>query len=174
MGQGLGVGFRRVALAFFIAAAGALSGCSGGGFLPLSAGGPHALPAGQLDRIVSQQSEAHGLPPALLRAVIAQESAGDPSAVSRAGAMGLMQLMPGTASAYGVADAFDATQNVAAGASCLSDLLRRYHGNLSLALAAYNAGSGAVDRYGGIPPFPETQAYVRDVTSMYEGAASDP
>ncbi|MBC5823861.1 MAG: lytic transglycosylase domain-containing protein [Candidatus Eremiobacteraeota bacterium] len=166
---------RRNATALCIVMAGALTACSGGGFLPFTPGaGPHALPAAQLDRIVTEQSAAHGIPAALLRAVIAQESGGDPSAVSRAGAMGLMQLMPATASAYGVTNAFEPDANVAAGASYLSDLLRLYRGNISLSLAAYNAGPAAVAQYGGIPPFAETQAYVKDVIAMYQQAASAP
>lgn len=81
--------------------------------------------------------------------------------------MGLMQLMPGTADAYGINDPFDPEQNVAGGTALLADLLRQYHGNVRLALAAYNAGSGAVARYRGIPPYAETRAYVDDVTALY-------
>ncbi len=101
-----------------------------------------------------------GVPLSLLSAVAKQESAYNPLAVSSAGAQGVMQLMPATATQYGVTDPFDAAQNVDAGAHLLSDLLKRYNGNTALALAAYNAGPGNVSKYGGIPPFPETQQYV--------------
>jgi soluble lytic murein transglycosylase-like protein len=146
-----------------------VAACSGGGFLPFG-DGPHYIAPQALDAIVARQSAQRGVPTALVRAVIHQESGEDPSAISEAGAMGLMQLMPGTADAYGVADPFDPEQNVAGGTALLADLLKQYHGNVRLALAAYNAGSGAVAKYGGIPPYAETQAYVRDVTSLYRTA----
>ncbi len=126
--------------------------------------------ASQLDSIVSQASRTNNVPMGLVHAVITQESGGDPSAISPAGAMGLMQLMPGTASAYGVANAFDPQANVQAGTAYLHDLLQRYHGNVALALAAYNAGSGAVAKYKGIPPYAETRDYVNNVTQMYRAA----
>ena len=141
-----------------------LYGCGGGGLLPYS---PHALDSLQISSLVNRASLASGAPPGLVRAVLMAESAGDPSAISLAGAQGLMQLMPGTASGCGVADAFDPTQNVQCGASYLKTLLDRYHGNATLAVAAYNAGPGAVDRYHGVPPYPETQAYVARVISAY-------
>ncbi|MBV8282404.1 MAG: lytic transglycosylase domain-containing protein [Candidatus Eremiobacteraeota bacterium] len=125
----------------------------------------------RLASIVSQQSKANHVDPKLVKAVIAVESGGDPSAVSTAGAMGLMQLMPGTARAYGVANPWDPEQNVAGGAKALSELLREYNGNISLALAAYNAGSGAVAHYKGIPPYAETGAYVNSVLSLYNAPA---
>jgi soluble lytic murein transglycosylase-like protein len=130
------------------------------------------MPSAQLDRLVRLASSAHDLSPALVRAVITVESGGDPSAISSAGAMGLMQLMPGTASTYGVADAFEPSQNVDGGCAYLHDLLARYRGDLTLALAAYNAGPGAVDKYGGVPPFAETQSYVRNVTALYREASA--
>jgi soluble lytic murein transglycosylase-like protein len=99
-----------------------------------------------------------------VNAIIDVESHGDPAAVSRAGAQGLMQLMPDTAVTYGVLDAFDPYENVSGGCRYMHDLLRRYHNHLNLALAAYNAGPGAVDSARGIPRFPETQAYVARVT----------
>lgn len=139
-----------------------LSGCSGGGFTP---GGPHSMPASQLQNIVRTYSQANSVDPKLVASVIDAESHGDPSAVSRVGAQGLMQLMPGTASMYGVANAFDPYMNVDGGTRYLRDLLKRYKGNVRLAVAAYNAGPGAVDAAHGIPPFAETRAYVDRVVS---------
>ena len=125
----------------------------------------------RLNSLVAVQSRAYNVPPSLVHAIIAQESGGDPSAVSPAGAMGLMQLMPGTASEYGVTNPFDPDQNVAGGVAYLHDLLTRYHGNVTLALAAYNAGSGAVAKYGGVPPYAETRGYVQNVTALFHAAA---
>ncbi|MGB5097412.1 MAG: lytic transglycosylase domain-containing protein [Porticoccaceae bacterium] len=105
--------------------------------------------------------------PALVRAVIHAESAFNPEAISRAGAQGLMQLMPATAGDYGVTDAFDIHQNIDAGTRLLADLLARYRGNTELAAAAYNAGAGAVEQHGGVPPFAETQVYVRRVATLH-------
>jgi soluble lytic murein transglycosylase-like protein len=145
----------------------ALAGCSGG---MLFSDGPHYISPDRLNSIVTQQARVHEVPPQLVRAVITQESGGDPSAISSAGAMGLMQLMPGTAAAYGVENPFDPQQNVAGGAAYLHDLLGRYHGNVALALAAYNAGSAAVAKYRGIPPYAETRGYIRSVTALYHAA----
>ena len=139
-----------------------LSGCSGGGFTP---GGVHAMPAAQLQNIVRTYAQANSVDPKLVASVIDAESHGDPSAVSRVGAQGLMQLMPGTASMYGVANPFDPYMNVDGGTRYLRDLLKRYKGNVRLAVAAYNAGPGAVDAAHGIPPFAETRAYVDRVVS---------
>jgi soluble lytic murein transglycosylase-like protein len=140
----------------------ALSGCSGGGFMP---NGPHSLPPAQLESIVRTYAQANAVDPKLVASVIDAESHGDPSAVSRVGAEGLMQLMPGTASMYRVANAFDPNENVDAGTRYLHDLLRRYKGNVRLALAAYNAGPGAVDAAHGVPPYAETRAYVERVVA---------
>lgn len=109
---------------------------------------------------------AHDVDPALLAAVAQVESGMNPSAVSPAGAQGLMQLMPGTAADLGVADPFDPAQAVDGAARLLRSHLDRF-GTVELALAAYNAGAGAVSRHGGIPPYPETQAYVRRVLDHY-------
>ena len=103
------------------------------------------------------------VPPDLLASIVKAESNGNARAVSRAGARGLMQLMPGTATEQGVSDSFAPDQNVRGGTAYLDELLRRYHDNISLALAAYNAGPAAVDKYHGIPPYHETRAYVARV-----------
>ena len=122
-----------------------------------------------LDAIVERQAARHEVSADLVRAVIQVESAWNPRAVSSKGAMGLMQLMPGTAEELGVTDPFDPAQNIRAGVTYLKRLLDRYDGNAELALAAYNAGPGAVDRYGRrIPPYRETQNYVRKIKSVTE------
>jgi len=109
--------------------------------------------------------------PALIRSVIHAESAFDPSAVSRAGAMGLMQLMPDVAEAFGVEHPFDPRENIMAGARLLRELLDQHHGNIPLVLASYNAGPTAVADWGGVvPPFRETQGYVKRVTGLLADA----
>jgi soluble lytic murein transglycosylase-like protein len=113
--------------------------------------------------MLSQAGEAHHIDEDLLASVVRAESAGQVRAVSRTGARGLMQLMPGTASAMGVEDAFKADQNIAGGTAYLDWLLTRYHDDVKLALAAYNAGPGAVDKYHGVPPYRETRMYVARV-----------
>ncbi|KAB8178364.1 transglycosylase SLT domain-containing protein, partial [Lysobacter maris] len=110
----------------------------------------------------------YGVEEAIVRAVIHAESAYNPSAISRAGAQGLMQLMPATARRFGVSDAFDATQNISGGVQYLAWLLRRFNGDLTLAAAGYNAGEGAVDKYNGVPPYRETQRYVQRVGVLAE------
>ncbi len=119
------------------------------------------------DGLVRQASRAYQMDESLVRAVIHTESDFNPSAVSAKGASGLMQLMPGTASRYGVHDVFDPVENVYAGVHYLHDLKQMFNGNTRLAVAAYNAGENAVLRYGGIPPYPETIDYVSRVTSLH-------
>ena len=119
--------------------------------------------------IVSQASQKHGVPVALINAVIKQESNFNPQAKSPVGAQGLMQLMPATGKAYGCTDAFNPEQNIMAGTQFLSDLLTKYKGDVPLTLAGYNAGPGNVAKYGNaIPPFKETQNYVVKVGKYYQ------
>jgi soluble lytic murein transglycosylase-like protein len=119
------------------------------------------------DREIAAAAERWKVDPALVRAVIHAESAFRPDAISRKGAQGLMQLMPGTADLYGVNDPFDAAQNIDAGVQHLAGLLARYNGDVTLAAAAYNAGEGAVKRWGGIPPYEETKVYVQRVGILH-------
>ena len=119
------------------------------------------------DREIAAAAERWKVDPALVRAVIHAESAFRPDAISRKGAQGLMQLMPGTADMYGVEDPFDAAQNIDAGVQHLAGLLQRYNGDVTLAAAAYNAGEGAVKRWGGIPPYEETKVYVQRVGILH-------
>lgn len=118
---------------------------------------------GDFDSLIRKHARREGLSEAVVRAVVRKESGFNPCAVSRAGARGLMQLMPETAEYLGVGDPFDPEQNLAAGSRFLKMLLDRYGGNLSLALGAYNAGPGRVDRLGRVPAIPETQEYVRTI-----------
>jgi soluble lytic murein transglycosylase-like protein len=128
-----------------------------------------------LGSLIRRLSERYELAPELVRAVIRQESAYDPFAVSVKGAQGLMQLMPGTARRFGVQDVFDPAENILGGIKYLRHLMDRYEGDTRLALAAYNAGEGAVDRYQGIPPYAETRDYVKRIAGeerSSEAAAS--
>jgi soluble lytic murein transglycosylase len=120
---------------------------------------------------IHEISQRFGVSPTLVRAIVRAESGFDPAAVSSKGAGGLMQLMPKTASALGVVDRFDPRENITGGVRHLRYLLDRYRGSVPLALAAYNAGEGPVDAYRGIPPYPETQHYVRRV--MIEAGLKD-
>jgi soluble lytic murein transglycosylase-like protein len=127
-----------------------------------------SLPAQKsTEQIVSEASKLQGVDSDFIHSVIQQESSGNPRAVSRAGARGLMQLMPGTASQLGVANSFSPEQNVHGGTRYLRELLERYHGDAVKALAAYNAGPGAVDRYRGVPPYRETRLYVQRIVRQY-------
>jgi Transglycosylase SLT domain len=121
------------------------------------------LSAAELGEMLTRAGADHNLDADLLASVVKAESDGNARAVSRAGARGLMQLMPGTAAGLGVKDSFQPDQNVRGGSTYLDALLTKYHDSLSLALAAYNAGPEAVDKYHGIPPYRETQAYVARV-----------
>ena len=122
---------------------------------------------GDVRALVEQAARRRGLDPALVLAVVSVESGFRPEAVSPKGAQGLMQLMPRTAASLGVLDAFDPEQNLDAGVRHLEALLKLYDGNLTRALAAYNAGQGAVARHGGVPPYRETRDYVRRVLERY-------
>ena len=117
--------------------------------------------------LIDQYSKEYSVDANLVKAVVRNESCFDRTAVSTAGAEGLMQLMPATAKSLDVYDSFQAAENLRGGTRYLSELIARYHNNLSLALAAYNAGPGAVDKYDGIPPYPETQTYVKRVMKSY-------
>ncbi len=121
-----------------------------------------------IDALIEQYSAKNGLDSAFVKAVIKQESGFQPKVTSHCGAMGLMQLMPATASSLGVKDAYDPEQNIAGGTKYLKGLLDRFGGDKSLALAAYNAGPNAVAKYNGIPPYKETQNYVKNIMSMYQ------
>lgn len=131
------------------------------------AANPLVAPSDRLDRIVREAAERHQVDPALVKAVISTESGWNPAAISRKGAVGLMQLVPGTAQRFGVGNLFDPAQNVEAGTTYLRALLDRYNGDLKKSLAAYNAGEHNVDRSNGVPPIWETQRYVQKVTTAY-------
>ncbi|MGP0098398.1 MAG: lytic transglycosylase domain-containing protein [Terriglobales bacterium] len=123
----------------------------------------------EIDAAIDQAAARHNVDPSLVRSVVKVESNFNPNAVSRKGAMGLMQLMPSTARSLNVANPFDPAQNVDAGVRHLRKLLDSYGGNVRLSLAAYNAGAGAVARSAGVPHFKETQEYVRRITNLYNG-----
>jgi soluble lytic murein transglycosylase-like protein len=130
---------------------------------------PRKISRSQYDNLISIIARGNGMSPTIIKSVIEVESGYDPMARSSKGAMGLMQLMPETAQELGVTDPWNPTENITAGTKYLSWLLRKYNGNLMLALAAYNAGPNAVDSYRGIPPYQETTDYVRNVLARIHG-----
>jgi soluble lytic murein transglycosylase-like protein len=129
--------------------------------------GPNVIPPPQIEQLVNANAGAWGVDPALVKAIIANESGFDANATSKTGAQGLMQLEPATAGALGVGNAYDPAENISGGTRYIRGLLDRFHGDLRLAVAAYNAGPGAVEKYGGVPPYAETQTYVENVLDSY-------
>jgi soluble lytic murein transglycosylase-like protein len=123
-----------------------------------------------LQKYFEKAAEKYNVDVNLLKAIAKAESNFNASATSSAGAMGIMQLMPSTAKSLGISDAYDACDNIMGGAKIISQYLKKYNGDTSLALAAYNAGGGNVDKYGGIPPFSETKSYVKKVLNYYKNA----
>ncbi len=126
----------------------------------------------EIENLIEKYSQRNGLDKDFVKALVRQESGFNPNATSKCGAMGLMQLMPGTAQGLGVTNPYDIEQNIAGGTKYLKSMIDRFDGNEKLALAAYNAGPNAVKKYGGIPPYQETQNYVKNVMSMYQNYKS--
>lgn len=141
-----------------------------GSGLPVNASAP--VPPAQIDALVEQNASTWQVDPALIKAVIANESGFNARATSPVGAQGLMQLMPETAASLGVRDPYDPAQNVAGGARYLRGLLDRFGGDKRLAIAAYNAGPGAVEKYRDVPPYAETQNYVQNVLASFQKYSS--
>ena len=129
---------------------------------------PSMVPPQQIEQLVNTNGAVQGVDPALIKAIIANESGFNSNATSNVGAQGLMQLMPGTANGLGVTNAYDPAQNVWGGTKYIKGLLDRFNGDTRLAIAAYNAGPGAVEKYDGVPPYAETQNYVQNVLASYE------
>ena len=129
---------------------------------------PNSVSRSEIDNLITKYSDKNGLDEDFVKAVINQESGFNPNATSHCGAMGLMQLMPATAQGLGVTDAYNPEQNIQGGTKYLKGLMDRFGNDKSLALAAYNAGPNAVKKYGGIPPYTETQNYVKKVLSKYD------
>jgi soluble lytic murein transglycosylase-like protein len=141
---------------------------------PAAADAPAPVPPEQIDQLVQQNADIWQVDPALIKSVIANESSFDANAQSPVGAQGLMQLMPETAASLGVRNPFDPAQNVAGGTRYLRSLLDRFKGDTRLAVAAYNAGPGAVEKYGDVPPYAETQSYVKNVLGSLDQYRSQP
>jgi len=135
---------------------------------------PAPVPPEQIDQLVQQNADIWQVDPALIKSVIANESSFNANAQSPVGAQGLMQLMPETAASLGVRNPFDPAQNVAGGTRYLRSLLDRFNGDTRLAVAAYNAGPGAVEKYGDVPPYAETQSYVKNVLGSLDQYRSQP
>lgn len=135
-----------------------------------SSGNTSSSSSTSLDAYFEEASEKYNVDVKLLKAIAHAESNFNPNATSSSGAMGVMQLMPSTAKSLGITDAYNAYDNIMGGAKVISQHLANYNGDVSLALAAYNAGSGNVAKYGGVPPFTETQNYIKKVLAYYEGA----
>jgi len=156
------------------ASAGAYAGAGPDG--ANGAGGPMGpgkqMSGGQYDQIINEASQQYGVPAALIKAVVKNESNFNPNARSHCGAQGLMQLMPGTARDLGVLNAYDPAQNIDGGAKYIRQLLDRFNGDLTKAIAGYNAGPGAVEQHGGVPPYEETQDYVVKVMGNYRNYTS--
>ncbi len=175
--QGTGSDFASALQAATSADAASASGPVGTAAIADSAGGgyPQALSgvgaggeSGEYESLIDQAAARNGLDPAILHGLIQQESGFDPSATSSAGAAGLTQLMPGTASSLGVANPLNPAESIEGGARYLGQLMSQFGGNAEYALAAYNAGPGAVQQYGGVPPYSETQSYVAKVLANAE------
>lgn len=143
------------------------AGTSASGTTSASQSGEGLECSAELDAIFDEAAEKYGVDAKFLKSIAKCESDFDPACVSHSGATGIMQLMPATAAELGVSDSYDPYQNIMGGAQYISELLDKYNGDTSLALAAYNAGSGNVAKYGGIPPFTETQNYVKKVLGYY-------
>lgn len=135
-----------------------------------SSGNTSSSSSTSLDAYFEEASEKYNVDVKLLKAIAHAESNFNPNATSSSGAMGVMQLMPSTAKSLGITDAYNAYDNIMGGAKVIAEHLANYNGDVSLALAAYNAGSGNVAKYGGVPPFTETQNYIKKVLAYYEGA----
>jgi soluble lytic murein transglycosylase-like protein len=143
------------------------------GNVRLKALGPVAGPfTPEIEGLIRKYAGLNGLPVELVRAVVQQESSGNPRSVSAAGAQGLMQLMPGTARGLGVTDSFDPEQNIAGGTKYLAGLMREFNNDIPLALAAYNAGPPAVRKASGIPNFAETKQYVQRILEMVQNSGA--
>ena len=144
---------------------------------PLSQGGANTPLAGggstKYDSLIQEAAQKYGVDPNLIKSVVKQESGFNPSARSSAGAHGLMQLMPGPAKDLGVTNPMDPRQNVFGGTKYLAQQLKTYGGDVKKALAAYNAGPGNVNKYGGVPPFKETQNYVKNITADYANRTAE-